>query len=182
MHCCWLPHAVQLNWNNYSERTFVGILSSDYFSAYNPQAAAAKQKCLAHLERDLEALKTSRNACNQQFQEQVGQVLSQARQAYRDYHALKLSAQQLQQQRPIIECQLQAVLDKPPDRGWPADAQRLANRIKRHWDEWFTFLSHPQVKPDNNDAERALRPVVVHRKVSGGARSDWGARISRADV
>jgi len=52
-----------------------------------------------------------------------------------------------------------------------------ANRIKRHWDEWFTFLTHPEVKPDNNDAERALRPIVVHRKVSGGARSDWGAKL-----
>jgi hypothetical protein len=30
---------------------------------------------------------------------------------------------------------------------------------------------------DNNDAERALRPVVVHRKVSGGARSDWRAKL-----
>jgi len=68
-------------------------------------------------------------------------------------------------------------LDKPPVGGWPADAHRLANRIKRHWDEWFTFLSNPEVKPDNNDAERALRPVVVHRKVSGGARSDWGAKL-----
>ncbi len=38
-------------------------------------------------------------------------------------------------------------------------------------------MSHPQVKPDNNDAERALRPIVVHRKVSGGARSDWGAKL-----
>jgi len=26
------------------------------------------------------------------------------------------------------------------------------------------------------------RPVVVHRKVSGGARSDWGARARRSDV
>ncbi len=38
-------------------------------------------------------------------------------------------------------------------------------------------MSHPEVKPDNNDAERALRPVVVHRKVSGGSRSDWGAKL-----
>jgi hypothetical protein len=38
-------------------------------------------------------------------------------------------------------------------------------------------LSHPEVKPDLHDAERALRPIVVHRKVSGGARSDWGAQL-----
>ena len=56
-------------------------------------------------------------------------------------------------------------------------AQRLANRIQRHGKEWFTFLDYPEVKPDNNDAERALRPVVVHRKVTGGARSDWGAQL-----
>lgn len=56
-------------------------------------------------------------------------------------------------------------------------AQRLAKRMQRYWTEWFTFLDHPEVKPDNNDAERALRPVVVHRKVTGGARSDWGAQL-----
>ena len=89
----------------------------------------------------------------------------------------KICASFLETQRKICESQLQAVLNSPPQKGFPADAQRLANRIKRHWDEWFTFLSHPQVKPDNNDAERALRPIVVHRKVSGGARSDWGAKL-----
>jgi len=47
---------------------------------------------------------------------------------------------------------------QPAGRGWPADAQRLADRLKRHWDEWFTFLSYPEVKPDNNDAERACVP------------------------
>ncbi len=72
---------------------------------------------------------------------------------------------------------MEEVVDSPPAGGFPADAQRLVNRLKRHWDEWLTFLSHPEVKPDNNDAERALRPIVVHRKVSGGARSDWGAQL-----
>jgi hypothetical protein len=88
-----------------------------------------------------------------------------------------LSREAIANSRPNLESQLQVVLDKPVAGGWPCDAQRLANRIKRHWDEWFTFLSYPQVKPDNNDAERALRPIVVHRKVSGGARSDWGAQL-----
>lgn len=147
------------------------------FSAYNPQAAAAKQKCLAHLERDLEALMTSRFAGNQEFALAVGQVLWLARQAHRDYQMGKLSSEAIASLRPVLESQLQAVLDLPAVGGWPADAQRLANRLHRHWNEWFTFLTHPEVKPDNNDAERALRPIVVHRKVSGGARSDWGAKL-----
>lgn len=29
----------------------------------------------------------------------------------------------------------------------------------------------------SNDAERGLRPVVMHRKVSVGARGDWGAQL-----
>jgi DNA-binding protein H-NS len=156
---------------------FSGILSSDCFSAYGPQSAAAKQKCLAHLERDLEALKTSRFAGNREFAERVGQVLWAARFAHRNYHAGVLTSEAIAQSRPALESQLQGVLGTPPVGGWPADAQRLADRLKRHWDEWFTFLSHPEVKPDNNDAERALRPIVVHRKVSGGARSDWGAKL-----
>ena len=61
--------------------------------------------------------------------------------------------------------------------GWAADAQALANRFTRYWSDWFTFLTHPEVKPDNNDAERALRPVVIHRKVTGGARSQWGGQL-----
>lgn len=156
---------------------FSGILSSDCFSAYNPQSAAAKQKCLTHLERDLEALKTSRFEGNRLLAEAVTDLLASSRQVYRDYQAGKFTRQEMAAWRLVLEPQLQAVLDNPPLRGWPADAQRLVNRIKRHWHEWFTFLSHPEVKPDNNDAERALRPVVVHRKVSGGARSDWGAKL-----
>ena len=156
---------------------FEGILSSDCFSAYSPQRAAAKQKCLAHLERDLEALKTSRFVGNRDFSERVGQVLWTARCTYRDFHTGKLSKEAIASIRLVLESKLQQVLDEPTAGGWPADAQRLANRLKRHWDELFTFLSHPEVKPDNNDAERALRPIVVHRKVSGGARSDWGAKL-----
>ena len=51
------------------------------FSAYNPQTAAAKQKCLAHLERDLEALKNSRFTGNRELQERVGEILWAARTA-----------------------------------------------------------------------------------------------------
>jgi hypothetical protein len=156
---------------------FDGILSSDCWSAYGPQGAAAKQKCLAHIERELKAMEASHLAANRQFAQQVFPILHSARLAHRDFHAGELTLEQLGQHRIRVEAQLAEVLNHPPSKGWAADAQNLANRFRKHWSDWFTFLSHPEVKPDNNDAERALRPVVVHRKVSGGARSHWGGQL-----
>ncbi len=158
-------------------KDFDGILTSDCFSAYSPQKAKAKQKCLTHFERDLKALETSRFADNRELVKRVSPILHRARTAHQEYHAGQLSLDELQGLRPLLESELEAVLNNPPKKGWAADAIGLRNRLKRHWDEWFTFLTHPEVKPDNNDAERALRPVVIHRKVSGGARSDWGAEL-----
>ena len=109
-------------------------------------------------------------------------ILQTARSAHQNYHAGELSLSELQQLRPQVESELEQVLQNRPQKGWPADAQGLSNRLHRHWNEWFTFLSYPEVKPDNNDAERALRPVVIHRKVSGGARSDWGAQERSSNV
>lgn len=156
---------------------FNGILSSDCWSAYNPQQASAKQKCLAHIGRELEALTTSNFASNRLFAEQVMPILDRARCAHKDYHAGKLTLDQLQNYRLIVEAQLAQVLANPPEKGWASDAAVLANRFARYWSDWFTFLTHPEVKPDNNDAERALRPVVIHRKVTGGARSQWGGQL-----
>lgn len=158
-------------------KNFEGILSSDCWSAYSPQQANAKQKCLAHIQRELEAMRTSRFESNRQFSSQVSVIFERARQAYRDYHAGNLTLEQLQTQRLLSEVELADVLDHPPKAGWAADAQALANRFQRYWSDWFTFLSVPEVKPDNNDAERALRPVVIHRKTSGGARSAWGGQL-----
>lgn len=40
----------------------------------------------------------------------------------------------------------------------------------------FEFVRNPHVEGTNNAAERALRPPVVARKISGGNRSQQGAR------
>src|SRR5205085_7598225 len=51
----------------------------------------------------------------------------------------------------------------------------LAERIFKHRGELFVFVQYPDVPPDNNAAERAIRPHVVLRKVSGGTRSKQGS-------
>ena len=40
------------------------------------------------------------------------------------------------------------------------------------------FLWDEAVAPDNNPAERALRPAGVMRKITGGSRSERGARAT----
>jgi transposase len=66
---------------------------------------------------------------------------------------------------------------------WPLlgkDAIRLRKRFIKHREHLFTFLHHPGVEPTNNACERALRPSVIHRKVTNGFRSEWGAQAYAA--
>jgi len=51
----------------------------------------------------------------------------------------------------------------------------LQARLLAHSGEWLVFLADPRVSPTNNLAERALRPLVVLRKITFGSRSDAGA-------
>jgi transposase len=52
----------------------------------------------------------------------------------------------------------------------------MLNRLEKYRDSLFTFVDHPEVSDNNNEAERGLRQSVVMRKITGGNRSDKGAR------
>jgi transposase len=56
-----------------------------------------------------------------------------------------------------------------------ADATRLCKRLTRHREELTRFLWEEKLEGTNNAAERALRPAVVMRKITGGSRSEAGA-------
>jgi transposase len=71
-----------------------------------------------------------------------------------------------------IEAACDALL-APPVAG--AEASRLWVRCREHRERLFVFLYDPAVPPTNNASEQALRHSVVHRKVTGGFRSEWGA-------
>jgi len=59
-------------------------------------------------------------------------------------------------------------------------AVNLLDRYRTHRQHLFVFLHRPDVPPDNNACERALRPSVIHRKVLGSFRSEWGPRAYAA--
>ena len=51
---------------------------------------------------------------------------------------------------------------------------KLAQKIENGMGHWFTAVLHPEIELTNNSAERALREIVVQRKISG-LRSREGA-------
>ena len=55
-------------------------------------------------------------------------------------------------------------------------AQQLYQRYVKHRDHLLVFLQEPEVPPTNNACESALRPSVIHSKVTNGFRSERGAQ------
>ena len=52
-----------------------------------------------------------------------------------------------------------------------ATAGKFLRSLRDKASQWWYFLDHPEVPPDNNQAERSLRLAVTKRKVSGGSPS-----------
>lgn len=50
-------------------------------------------------------------------------------------------------------------------------SKKLVERLRTFRSALFTCLAHPDIPPDNNEAERCLRKLVVQRKIWGGNRS-----------
>ena len=53
-------------------------------------------------------------------------------------------------------------------------ASEVLVQLRRN-EKLLQFLSYPGVPPTNNQSEQALRTSVIHRKVTNGFRSGWGA-------
>jgi len=81
-----------------------------------------------------------------------------------------------QRQLTIIEKQLDQLLK----RRFSGLGTNLLERYRTRRDSLFIFLHRADVPADNNACERALRPSVIHRKVMGSFRSDWGAQTYAA--
>ena len=59
-------------------------------------------------------------------------------------------------------------------------ARRLFRAMRRDRDDLFRFVTRRDVPYTNNACERALRPSVIFRKVTGGFRAIWGANVYAA--
>lgn len=58
-----------------------------------------------------------------------------------------------------------------------AELKKFGGKLSNGLKHWFTRILYPFVEATNNIAERALRELVVQRKIFGSLRNDKGARI-----
>jgi transposase len=139
---------------------------------YQPQLnarAARHQICLAHQLRELQyVVDKEQSAWAQDCQDLFRRAIHRAHQ--RDQGALWGAAYAAAVRKLEADCD--ALLAEPVA---GAEASRLWVRFREHRASLFVFLADPAVPPTNNASEQALRHSVVHGKVSGGYRSDWGA-------
>jgi transposase len=133
---------------------------------------AVRQMCLAHLLRD--ANYAIEEGCNG-FALEFKWLLLRAISIGRRRPDLKDST--LHQYHADLERRLDRLLSRQPDR--PA-SRRLFKAMRRDRDDLFRFVTRRDVPYTNNACERALRPSVIFRKVTGCFRSKWGAEVYAA--
>jgi len=140
---------------------------SDCFSAQLKAPARARQLCHAHQLRDLQYAVDAEGSA---FAYRMQRLLLRAQGLAK--RRADLPAEVFAAQVAQSEAACDALLSTPaPGR----HGRRLQKRYRKHREALFTFVYRADVSPDNNACERALRKSVIHRKVSGGFRSDWGA-------
>ena len=158
--------------------TFMGecraeVWQSDCWKAQLNAPADTHQLCLQHQIRNLQGLIDHRPRLR--WAQELQDVFRAA--IHLGHRRDQLTPQGFQGQVTRLEKRLDRLLARPLT---GRDALRLKTRYQTHRDHLFVFLKRPDVAADNNACERALRPSVIHHKVLGSFRSDWGPRAYAA--
>jgi transposase len=146
----------------------VEVWGSDCLPAQLKADRPHRQLCLAHQNRNLQRV------IDQYPQGWWARAVQTLFRAAISLHHLRdqLSVQQFQAHRNRLEQLSDWLLTRSPPQ---AEALKLHKRYLKHRQHLFVFLYRTDLEPTNNVAERALRPAVIHRKVTNGFRSQWGA-------
>jgi transposase len=149
------------------------VWQSDCWKAQLNAPATTHQLCLQHQIRNLQGLIDHRPRLRWAHDLQA---LFRAA-IHLGHRREQLTPRGFRGQRTRLEKRLDRLLARPLT---GRDALKLKTRYQTHRDHLFVFLYRPDVTADNNACERALRPAVIHRKVLGSFRSDWGPRAYAA--
>ena len=140
------------------------IAITDRYSAYQWLPLARRQLCWAPLLRDFERLAGRLGAAGDvgRWLRAYGQVLFRW---HHRYQKGELEAATYQRRRAWLRGRIRRRLEHGAQ-GWHAKTAGTCKKILQVEPALWTFVTHPEVPPTNNRAERALRPFVIWRKLS----------------
>ncbi len=143
-----------------------GVVVSDRYAAYAYIDNDKRQVCWAHLIRDFTRMSQRSGQAGAVGRRLLG--LGYVMFRWRDED--KTSAEQFEPLKRRLRHALQRGVEQ-------THCSRTANtcaNVLKVWPALWGFIKHPGVEPTNNAAERALRGIVLKRKISGPTRSRRG--------
>lgn len=142
---------------------------SDRYGAQKGFGSSGHQFCLAHLIRDAQyALDAGDTGFAPGFLTLLKRACRLGR--VRD----RLGDDQLKVCHRKFVKKLSELLQRPPTHPKGAKLQKAMARDRGNL---FLFVTNRALEPTNNGSERALRPCVTFRKITGGFRTAWGADL-----
>lgn len=154
---------------------FPGMHVSDRWSGYDWIDIDQRQVCWAHLIRDFRKIADSGGLA-----EWIGESLEQqAKKLFGYWHRVRdgtMKRSTFRRHAWRIRRRMRSLLET----GAWCDSWRapsLCRGILELEAAMWTFVTHENVEPTNNAAERALRPAVIWRKTSLGTQSARGSRF-----
>jgi transposase len=144
------------------------VLVTDCWSAYFKVGAMLHQLCTAHLQRELKHL----NECHPKntWVIRLSSLIDNA-----------LSLRRNNQLTPVkineIHRSFDLLLKEPATKKEIKELIAFQKRLVKYKDYVFAFLDNPEIPPDNNGSERAIRNFKVKQKNSGFFKSIEGANI-----
>jgi transposase len=153
-----------------------GFLIHDGWAPYYRFPLAFHQSCLAHLLKRCREMMQIASPAALAFPQGVEHLLQTSLELRDRYERGEVSERGMNIATGKLEAKLDRMLETP--RRNPAN-RRLARHLE-HEQLWlFTFLHCPGLDATNNTAERAIRGMVIARKVWGGNRTWEGARTQQ---
>ena len=156
-------------------KTFDGIIGCDYWGGYRKFARlsdALVQYCMAHLIREVRFLAEHPTKSLARW---GNQLLDWLRKLFKSlHHSDKYTAEGFARKMKNIQQGFLARIRRPPDQ---ARCKTLARRFKgKAAEDYFRFMTEPEVEPTNNGTEREIRHTVIDRRITQGTRGQAGMR------
>lgn len=156
-------------------KDFAGIVCADYWGAYRKYARlfdVRVQYCMAHLIREIRFLAEH---SIKKLSRWGNELLEWLKKLFKTLHRCdKLTAKGFIRSVEKFKDGFLSRMRRPPNHKL---AKKLARRFKgKAAEDYFHFLTEPEVEPTNNGTERQIRPVVIDRRITQGTRGQAGMR------